>query len=191
MMEITEEKTNNSPKPVRQMPSWLRGFMRRGLIILVAFTLGAILIALVFYLPLQQDYKEVSNQLDNATADIADLTDQVDELSTQNEDLQQSLDAAGLQLSITSALAEVREAHLAIIANDPAGARLAVTQAIQSLSTLSDLIDKENSDIVTNMLEKANQANIDLQTDLTSALPALEQLDKNLVSLFNTLFPSP
>jgi len=167
----------------------LQGFLRWGLIILVAFTLGAVLIALVFYLPLQQDHKLISTQLDDATAEVADLTNQVDTLTAQNEALQQSLDATGLQTSIASALADVREARLAINANDPAGARLAVTQAIQSLKTLTGLVDKENSDIVTNMLEKANQANIDLQTDLASALPGLEQLDKNLVSLFNTLFP--
>lgn len=190
-MENNEEKTNNGPKPARQIPSWLQGFLRWGLIILVAFTLGAVLVALAFYLPLQQDYKQTSTRLDSVTADVADLTDQVDELTIQNEDLQQSLDASELQSSITSALAEVRDARLAITAKDSAGARLAVTQAIQSLSALTGLVDKENTDIVTNMLEKANQANVDLQLDLTSALPGLEQLDKNLVSLFNTLFPSP
>ncbi len=190
-MENTEEKTNNGLKRARQMPSWLQGFLRWGLIILAAFTLGAVLITLVFYLPLKQDYKLTSSELDNATAEVADLTDQVDELTSQNEALQQSLDATGLQASITRALADVREARLAIDANDPAGARLAVTQAIQSLSTLTSLVDKENSDIVTNMLDKANQANVDLQVGLALALPGLEQLDKNLVSLFNTLFPPP
>lgn len=190
-MENTEEKTNPETKPVRQMPPWLQGFLRWGLIILVAFVLGAALVALVWFLPLQQDYKLVSTQLEQAEADVTELTTQVDALTAQNENLQQSLDATGLQTAITSALADVREARLAIDANDPAGARLAVTQSIQSLSTLTGLVDKENSDIVSNMLEKANQANVDLQTDLASAVPGLEQLDKNLVSMFNTLFPSP
>jgi uncharacterized protein YlxW (UPF0749 family) len=191
MMENTEEKINDKPKPVRQTPTWLQSFLRWGLVILVAFALGAVLVALVFHLPLQQEYKQASSDLESATAEVTDLTAQVNDLTATNEQLQQNLDNADLQQSITSALAEVRAARLAIGANDPAGARLSVTQAIQSLDTLAGLIDKDNSDIVTNMQDKANQANIDLQTDLTSALPALEQLDDNLVSLFDTLLPSP
>jgi chromosome segregation ATPase len=188
-MENIEEKTNDTPKPVRQTPAWLRGFLRWGLVILIAFALGAALIALVFHLPLQQDYKRVSSELESASAEITDLTGQLSELTATNESLQQNLDGATLQQSIFNALAEVRAARLAIAANDPAGARLAVTQAIQSLDTLAGLIDKEHSDIVGNMLEKATQANIDLQTDMAVALPALEQLDTNLVSLIQTLFP--
>jgi uncharacterized protein YlxW (UPF0749 family) len=190
-MENTEEKINDKPQPIRQTPAWLQSFLRWGLVILVAFALGAVLVALVFHLPLQQEYKQVSNDLENATAEVTDLTTQVNDLTATNEVLQQNLDNADLRQSITSALADVRAARLAIGADDQAGARLAVTQAIQSLDTLAGLIDKDNSDIVTNMQDKANQANTDLQTDLTSALPALEQLDDNLVSLFDTLFPSP
>jgi hypothetical protein len=39
------------------------------------------------------------------------------------------------------------------------------------------------------MQDKANQANTDLQSGLTAAVPALEQLDTNLVSLLDALFP--
>lgn len=190
-MENIEEKSNDTPKPVRQMPTWLHSFLRWGLIILVAFALGAVLVTLVFHLPLQQEYKQVSSDLENATVEITDLTSQVDDLTAANQGLQQNLDSADLQTSITSSLAEIRAARLAIGVNDPAGARLATTQVIQSLDTLASLIDKDHIDIVTNMQEKANQANLDLQTELVSALPALEQLDNNLVSLLDTLFPSP
>ncbi|MCU0487157.1 MAG: hypothetical protein MUC85_13720 [Anaerolineales bacterium] len=103
--------------------------------------------------------------------------------------MQQDLANISLKQAITGSLAEVRAARLAIAADDPAGARLAVTRAIQSLDTLATLIDKDHSDIVTNMQDKANQANTDLQSGLTAAVPALEQLDANLVSLLDALFP--
>jgi uncharacterized protein YoxC len=191
MMENTEEKINESPTPQRQMPAWLQSFLRWGLVILIAFALGAVLVALAFHLPLQREYKQVSSDLESATADITELTAQADDLTAFNEGLQQDLDNATLHAAIASALAEVRASRLAISANDPAGARLAATQAIQSLDVLASLIDKDHSDIVTNMQEKAGQSNLDLQTELASALPALEQLDDNLVSLMDTLFPSP
>ena len=73
-MENTEEKINDTPKPVRQTPAWLQSFLRWGLVILVAFALGAVLVALVFHLPLQQDYKQVSSELESATEEITDLT---------------------------------------------------------------------------------------------------------------------
>ncbi len=191
MMENNDEKVVESPTPQRKMPTWLQSFLRWGLVILIAFALGAVLVALVYYLPLQREYKQVSSDLESATSEIADLTTQVNDLTASNEDLQQGLDNANLHASIAGTLAEVRAAQLAIEANDPAGARLAVTKAIQSLDTLASLIDKANSDIVSNMQEKADQANLDLLTELASALPALEQLDGNLVSLMDTLFPSP
>ena len=190
-MENSEEKVVESPSLQRQTPAWLQSFLRWGLVILVAFALGAVLVTLVFHLPLQRGFKQVTSDLESATSDNNDLTAQVDDLTAINEGLQQQLDNANLHASIASTLADVRAARLAIEANDPAGARLAVTQAIHSLDILGSLIDKDHNDIVTNMQEKTNQANIDLQTELASALPALEQLEDNLVSLMDTLFPSP
>ena len=194
-MENMEKKTNGAP--VRQIPSWLRAIVRWGLVILVAFTLGALLITLIFHQPLRQEYKRVSAELETATDEITDLSDQVTDLTTEaaeltsaNETLQLNLDNAGLQQAITSALAEVRATRLAIVTGDLAGARLSITQAIQSLRSIQELIDKDNLDIVTDMLNKAEQANTDLQAELTSALPAMELLDTNLLALFKTLFPA-
>jgi chromosome segregation ATPase len=196
-MENTEKKTNGTPRPVRQTPPWLQAILRWGLVILVAFTLGALLITLIFHQPLRQEYKRVSNELESATDEITGLSDQVTdltvevtELTTTNENLQLNLDNAGLQQAITSALAEVRATRIAIVTGDHAGARLSITQAIQSLRSIQELIDKDNLDIVTDMLNKAEQANTDLQTDLTLAIPAMELLDTNLLSLFKTLFPA-
>ena len=196
-MENMEKKTNGTPKPMRQTPSWLQAILRWGLVILVALISGALLITLIFHQPLRQEYKRVSTELETAADEITDLSDQVadlndevTQLTTANEDLQLNLDNAGLQQAITSALAEVRATRIAIITDDLAGARLSITQAIQSLNTIKELIDKDNIDIVTDMLNKAEQANTDLQTNLTLALPAMELLDTNLLSLSETLFPS-
>ena len=197
-MENTEKKNISTQKPESQLPSWLRAILRWGLVILVAFTLGAVLVALVFHLPLRQDYHRISGELDIATDETLDLSDQVTDLTSEvsdltanNETMQLNLDNARLKQAITSALAEVRATRLAILTDDLAGARLAITQSIQSLTTIKELIDKDNDDIVTDMLEKANQANTDIQRDMESALPTLEELDNNLLSLFETLFPPP
>lgn len=197
-MENTEKELNSTPKPTRQAPSWLKAILRWAVIILVAFASGAVLVVLAFYLPLRQDYRQVSEELDVTTDEVIDLSDQVTDLTNQvseltssTESLQQSLDDANLQQAIISALADERATRLAILTDDLAGARLAITQAIQSLDMVNDLIEKENSDIVNDMLNKADQANTDLQRDMTSALPALKLLDTNLLLLSETLFSAP
>ena len=190
-MENPEESTSSAPKPVRQTPAWLSTSLRWGLVVLVAVVLGAVFITLVYHLPLQRNFKQVSSDLDSANAQVSDLTDQVSELTASIETLQQAVADRSLQLAITLALADVRASKLAIVADDPAGARLAVTRVIQALDTLAELIDKDNRDIVANMQDKADQANTDLQASLTTAIPVLDQLEANLVSIHNTLFPIP
>lgn len=190
-MENPEESTSSVPKPVRQTPAWLSTSLRWGLVILVAFILGAVFVTLAYHLPLQRNYKQVSSDLDSVNTQVSDFTAQVSELTASNDAMQQVLADRSLQLAIITALADVRAARLAITAEDPAGARLAVTRAVQALDTLAGLIDKDNSDIVANMQDKADQANTDLQASLTTAIPVLEQLEANLVSIHNTLFPTP
>ena len=67
--------------------------------------------------------------------------------------------------------------------------RLSLIQASEALDALSGLLETDQKDVLTAMQESAAQALTDVQNDLKSAQPELDQLTKNLVQLENNLFP--
>ena len=109
-----------------------------------------------------------------------------------SETLQQKLDSATLHMVVLEALSGVRGASLAVAADDYAGARLSLIQASDALDTLAGLLaGTDQKDVLTSMQQSAAQALTDVQTDLKSAQPELDQFTQNLVQLEENLFPSP
>ncbi len=92
---------------------------------------------------------------------------------------------------VLEALSGVRGASLAVAADDYAGARLWLIQASEALDTLPDLLGTDQKDILTPMQQSAAHALSDVQNELKSAQPYLDQLTKNLVQLEANLFPNP
>jgi chromosome segregation ATPase len=169
----------------------MRGALRWALLALLAFGLGALLIAFALYVPTRQKLDKANADLEHANATISGDNDQITTLKTGNEALQENLDSATLHMYVLKALSGVRGASLAVAADNYAGTRLSLIQASEALDTLSGLLGTDQRDVLTAMQQSAAQALTEVKTDLESAQPELDQLTKNLVQLEDNLFPNP
>jgi hypothetical protein len=187
-----KESIQSEAKPeTRPQIRSLHAALRWVVVALVAFGLGALLIAITLYFPIQQKFDKANADLEHANATITGQTDRIKTLQTGNDALQKNLDSATLHMYVLKALSGVRGASLAVVAGDYAGARLSLTQASAALDSLSSLLGVDQKDVLIAMQKSAAQALTDVKTDLKSAQPELDQLTKNLVQLEDNLFPNP
>lgn len=186
-----KESILSAGRPKTRLQKSMRGALRWVLVVLLAFGLGALLIAFALYVPTRQKLDKANADLEHANATITGKTDQITTLQTGNETLQENLDSATLHMYVLKALSGVRGASLAVAADDYAGARLSLIQASEALDTLSGLLGTDQKDVLTAMQQSAAQALTEVKTDLKSAQPELDQLMKNLVQLEDNLFPNP
>jgi multidrug resistance efflux pump len=186
-----KETIQSEAKPETRLHRSMRSALRWGLVTLLAFGLGALVIALALYIPTRQQLDKANADLENANATITSQTDQITTLQTDNATLQMDLDSAKLHSYVLRALSGVRGASQAVAAGDYAGARLSLIQASDALNILSGLLGTDQKDVLTAMQQSAAQALTKLKTNLTSAQPDLDQLTNNLVQLEDNLFPNP
>jgi len=186
-----KESIQSAAKSQTRLPKFMRGALRWAVVALLAFGLGALLIALALYVPARQKLDKASADLARANATITDQTDQITTLQTDNGTLQKKLDSATLHMFVLEALSGVRAASLAVAADDYAGARLALIQASDALDTLSGRLGTNQKDVLTAMQNSAALALTEMKTDLKSAQPELDQLTQNLVQLEDNLFSNP
>jgi chromosome segregation ATPase len=186
-----KETIQSEAKPETRPEKSMSGALRWLLAVLLAFGLGALLVAFALYFPTRQQLVKASTDLEQANATVTSQTDQITTLQTSNETLQKDLVAAKLHSDVLKALSGVRGASQAVAADDYAGARLSLIQASDALDNLSDLLGTDQKDVLTAMQQSAAQALTKLQTNLTSAQPELSQLTNNLVQLEDNLFPNP
>ena len=186
------EPIRNEVKSETRLQNSMRGILRWVLVGLLTFGLGALLVALMLYIPTRQ-------QLDNATTGLAQANtmatsqaDQITTLQTSNTGLQRDLDSATLHTYVLKALSGVRGASQAVATGDYAGARLLLIEASAALDTLPTLMGTNQKDVLTAMQQSAAQVlTLVKTTNLESAQPELEQLTKNLAQLEGNLFPNP
>jgi len=179
-----KESIQSAARPETRLQKSMRGALRWALVALLAFGLGALLIAFALYVPARQ-------KLDKANTTMTANTAQITTLQTANATLQTNLDSATLHMYVLKALAGVRGASLAVAAGDYAGARLSLTQASEALDSLSGLLGADQKDVFTAMQQSAAKALTEVQSDLKSAQPELDQLTSNLVQLEKNLFTTP
>jgi chromosome segregation ATPase len=185
------ESVLSEARPETRLHKFMRGALRWVLVGLLAIGLGALIITFAFYIPTRQKLNKASADLEQANATITAKTDQITILQTNNETLQKNLDSNTLHMYVIEALLGVRGASLAVAADDYAGARLSLIQASEALDTLPGLLGTDQTDVLSAMQESASQALTNVQNDLKSAQPELDQLTKNLVQLEDNLFPNP
>lgn len=190
-MDEKESILSDASPETRPQKMSVRAALRWVVLALIAFGLGALLIAITLYLPTQQKLTKANADLEQASATITGQTDQIKTLQAGNETLQKNRDSAALQLYVLKALSGVRGASLAVAVGDYAGARLSLTEASAALDTLSGLLGADHKDVLSAMQKSAAQALTGIKTDLKSAQPELDLLTKNLVQLEDNLFPNP
>ena len=195
-MNETESMNENESilsevKPETRLQKAMSSALRWGLVGLLALGLGALIITFALYLPTRNKLDDVGADLEQAKATITSQTEQITTLQTSNETLQENLDSTTLHMYVLEGLSGVRGASLAVAADDYAGARLSLIQASEALDTLPGLLGTNQKDVLTAMQQGAAQALDNVQNDLKSAQPELDQLTKNLVQLEDNLFPNP
>ncbi len=186
-----KETIPSDGKPETHTQKSLRGTLRWLLAVLLAFGLGALVIAFTLYFPTRQQFVKANADLGQANARVTSQTDQIATLQTGNETLQIDLDSAKLHSYVLKALSGVRGASQAVAVGDYAGARLSLIQASDALNNLSGLLGTDQKDVLTAMQQSGAKALTDLKINLMSAQPELDQLTNNLVQLEDNLFPNP
>jgi hypothetical protein len=186
-----KETIQSEAKPETRLHKSMRIALRWGLVALLAFGLGALLITLVLYIPTRQQLDKANANLEQANTTVTSQTDQITTLQTGNATLQKDLDSAALHVQLLMALSGVRGASQAVTTGNYAGARLSLIQASDALNILSGLLGTDQKDVLIAMQQSAAQALTKLKTNLTSAQPELDQLTNNLVQLEDNLFPNP
>jgi chromosome segregation ATPase len=186
-----KDSSLSESKPETRLQKVMRGALRWVLVGLLAFGVGALIITFILYVPTRQKLAKANADLEQANAKITANTDQITILQVGNETLQKELDSTTLHMYVLEALSGVRGASLAVAADDYAGARLSLIQASEALDTLSGLLGMDQKDVLTALQQSAAQTLANVQNDLKSAQPELDQLTKNLVQLENSLFPNP
>ena len=174
-----------------RLQKFMRGALRWVLVAVLAFGVGALIITFALYVPTRQKLDIANADLENANATITSKTEQITTLQMDNEALHKNLDSTTLHMYVLEGLSGMRGASLAVAADDYAGARLSLIQASEALDTLPDLLGTDQKDVLTAMQQGAAQALDNVQNDLKSAQPELDQLTKNLVQLEDNLFPNP
>ena len=185
------EQIQSEAKPKNRLQKLLAGALRWGLVGVIAFALGALVITFALYNPTRQKLDVANTALEHADETINTQADQIITLQTENESLQTKLDSITLHFNVLEALSGLRGASLSVAANDYAGARLLLIQASEALDTLSGRVGADQKDVFIAMQQSAAQALTDVQSNLQSAQPVLDQLINNLVQLEDNLFPDP
>lgn len=185
------EAIQSESKPETRLQKLLAGALRWGLVGLIAFALGALVITFALYNPTRQKLNVANAALEHANETTNTQADQIVTLQTENENLQTELDSTTLHFNVLEALSGLRGASLAVNTNDYAGARLQLIQASEALDTLSGRVGADQKDVFIAMQQSASQALSDVQYNLRSAQPELDQLINNLVQLEDNLFPDP
>jgi multidrug resistance efflux pump len=164
-----KETTPSEAKPETRLSKSMCGALRWSLVALLAFGLGALVIALTLYFPTRKQLDKANADLGQANATVTNQTSQITTLQTSNETLQKDLDSAQLHITVLMALSGVRGASQAVATGDYAGARLSLIQASDALSNLSGLLGTDQKDVLTAMQQSAAQALTKLKVNLTSA----------------------
>ena len=186
-----KESTEPDDKSDSKLKKSLRGALRWVLVGLGSFLIGGLLVFFTMYNPVRQKLDLTNADLEQANETINTQADQITKLQMENETLQTNLDSTTLHVDVLKALSGLRGASLAVAADDYAGARLLLIQASEALDALAGRLGEAQKDVFVAMQQSASQALIDVQNNLRSALPELEQLINNLVQLEDNLYPIP
>ena len=185
-MEKLNKKEFPQPeiKPEPFLKKTVRDALKWVLVAFGTFVIGALLVFFTLYNPIRNKLDLANTALEDANATINTQSDQITVLQT-------NLDSTMLHLDVLEALAGLRGASLAVSADDYAGARLLLIQASEAMDSLSGRVGADQNDVFAAIQQSAAQTLVDVQNNLQSAQPELDQLINNLVQLEDNLFPDP
>lgn len=192
-----EARVSELEQPAKVPESRLQRFARLSIRwlagLLIVFALGVLATVFVLLQPARQDLSQTRTELEQANQRITELETEVDRLSTferSNQKLSEDLDKANLHITILRALSDVNAARLALAMDDPASARVHLTNTDQTLQELEGLVEANSQELVLSMQDRLELALSEIGDDGFAAQSDLGVLATNLVQLENTYFTS-
>ena len=191
------EEAPVEPEPIPETkvrPSFWSRTLHWLLVVLVIFSLGALLVTLLFYIPLRREMSQREAELRATNQEISRLEEQVRSLSaleTENEDLQAQMQRANLHIALLSARADVMTARLALAQDDPTRARVALNQTPETLNSLENLLEPDQQKAANDMQARLELALSGIEENTFAAQSDLNVLATNLLELEHAYFARP
>jgi len=194
--EVVEKQEPAAPKKTEM--SKARKIWRRVLIWLVVlaitFSGGFFLDSLMRYGPEKALVEVLKSDLQVSQDEITTLQAEIERLGPfedQNTALKEDNAAITTHLTLLSVRAAVADATLAIVQDRMPDAKLALDKVGSSLDSLKTMLNKDQVEVVDNMIQRHQLILIELNDDGFSAITDLEVLATKLNTLENTLYAAP
>ena len=181
------EKESVSTPPESGFKRFVRRLLRWTLGLLIVFGLGVLTAIFTLYLPANEKLRQANAALGQSKQQIAGLK----ALEGDKQTLQAKLDTANLYVAMLSVLVDVTGARLALASNDPAEARVHLSDTAAKLENLGALLKAEQSKIAVSMQKRLENALKELESDQYAAQSDLNVLANNLVQLRIKYFAEP
>jgi len=190
--ELSKDKPTKTSRPSAGVG---KRIMRWMLWLMVVFGLGAMVMAIFFYIPLQNKLSAAeavssssAQKLSDYEKKIENLTAQKADLENKNREFQSQLDQAQLHLAIINTKSDVMAASLAVSAGDSVGARLSLEKAAIDMQVLTALFQNSGLSEVLATLEQhleqvKSKVTSNANNDIITAQPDLNILLDNLSKL--------
>lgn len=180
--------------PAKRKPSiWIR--LLRGLLgILILFSLGALTVVILLYIPARRDLDEAKRKAEalatQASTDLQSANQEIERLSTMesdNQDLQSRLDAANLSVALLQIRLDVANAQAALADENPDKAKLALSKTDQTIQELAKLLPQAQQPAIASLQSRLKLVLDGLEEDIFAARSDLDVMANTLLELENAL----
>lgn len=173
--------------------------------LLIVFALGFLSAVMLLYVPQRDEKSQIQSNLAIAEEKVTSLENEIIVLENQIEDLktnQTELESevgelkeeqknTDIHLLILSTSADINAARVALLMDDVANVNVHLSNTKDTLENLIGLVNPEQVDNVTAMINRLTLVLDEMEDDPTTALHDLEVLANNLTTLENALFVRP
>ncbi len=173
--------------------------------VLIVFALGFLSAVMLLYVPQRDEKSQILSNLAIADEKVTSLENKIIVLENQIEDqktkqtelesqvveLMEERKSTDIHLLILSTSADINAARVALLTDDVANVSVHLANTKDTLEKLIGLVNREQADNVTAMINRLTLVLDEMEDDPTTALHDLEVLANNLTTLENALFVRP
>jgi cell division protein FtsB len=196
--DVPAESPPADSPPEKKELSRARKIWRRVLIWLVVLAIffagGFFLDTYLRYSPAQDQIAVLKADLEDKTAEITSLQEEIDRLNQfeeQNASLLDQIDQLEIHLNLLSGRTAVAEASLAVEQDRISDARLALDTLGKSLESLRGSLNADQTEVVDSMRQRYELVLNEMGNEGYSVLTDLDLLANRLIALENNLFANP
>jgi cell division protein FtsB len=204
--EVAPEKSESGegiagPEAVEEESGFRRGVRRifRALaMVVIIFGLGMLFTYFTFLQPRVQTLNEQIQTLETENQGLSGRVEQLQgevdslgPLEDENQVLTESLADSQIHVRLLAVLADVRAAQISLSIDDRDLARSQLAGVPDGLEALGSLLPSDRQGELVSMLNRANLAIEEIETDAFAAQSDLEVLANSLIQLENSLFVTP